>query len=78
MKPIIDIIEVGFPQSLIQREGSEVSKLIKTEDLVEELFNALCDYKAMYEDAYNHACEYQERADDAERECRELSRRGDW
>jgi len=78
MKPIIDIIEVGFPQSLIQREGSEISVLISTEELVSELYDELCTYKSMYEDAYNHACEYQERAHEAEKEVRSMDRERDW
>jgi hypothetical protein len=72
MKPIIDIIEVGFPQSLIQRKDLDVSELIGTEELVQEIFEQLCDYKSMYDDAYNHACEYQQRAHEAESEIRQI------
>ena len=71
---IIEIIEVGYPHSLVQRKDSEVSELIQTTSLVEELWNSLYDYKEMYKDAYNHACAYQERADDAENEVRSLLR----
>lgn len=34
---IIEIIEIGHPQSLIQRENAPISELIKTDFLVEEL-----------------------------------------
>jgi len=73
-KPIIDIIEIGFPQSLIQRDNEPTSELIKTEELVSELYELYCDYKSMYNDAYNHACEYQKRVHEAEKEIRELNR----
>ena len=70
MKKIIEIEEVGYPNCLIMREGVPISELIKTEDLVSELF----DLYASYDDAYNHACEYQQRAHDAEQACRDMDR----
>ena len=70
MKKIIEIEEVGYPNCLIMREGVPISELIKTEDLVNELF----ELYAAYDDAYNHACEYQQRAHEAEKEIRELNR----
>jgi hypothetical protein len=71
---ILEIEEVGYPNSLIIREGAPIAELINTEDLVYDLFCLYQDYKAMYDDAYNHACEYQTRAHDAEKEIRELNR----
>jgi hypothetical protein len=38
---IIEILEIGFPQSIIQREGEPISELIFTEQLVEEINNIL-------------------------------------
>lgn len=74
MKPITNILEIGFPQCIIERGSAPTSELIKTEDLINELFELFCDYKAMYDDAYNHACEYQQRASEAEKEIREMNR----
>ena len=36
-RPSIEVIEVGYPKSLIQRTGNATSELIKTEDLIKEL-----------------------------------------
>lgn len=73
MREIINILEIGYPNCLIETEGAPISELIKTEDLIKELFRNLEDYRAMYEDAYNHACDYQQRADEAEKEARLIS-----
>lgn len=34
---IIEIVEIGQPQSLIQRENAPITELIKTDMLIEEL-----------------------------------------
>lgn len=34
---IIEICELGQPQSIIQREGNPISELIKTDSLIKEL-----------------------------------------
>lgn len=72
MRKILNILEVGYPNCLIETEGAPISELIKTEDLINELFNSLEDYRAMYDDAYNRACEYQGRAREAEKELRQI------
>lgn len=41
MNRIIEIIELGLPKSLIQRENEHTSELIETNLLVEELNQAL-------------------------------------
>jgi len=74
MRKILNILEIGYPNCLIETEGAPISELIKTEDLINELFNSLNDYRSMYDDAYNHACEYQQRAHEAEKELREVNR----
>lgn len=38
---IIEILEIRFPKSIIQREGEPISELIETEQLVEEINNQL-------------------------------------
>lgn len=72
MRKILNILEIGYPNCLIETEGAPISELIKTEDLINELFNSLEDYRAMYKDAYNYACEYQGRAREAEKELRQI------
>ena len=37
-RKIIEIEEIGFPQSLVLREGASIGELIKTEELIDELF----------------------------------------
>ena len=47
MSKIIEIEELGFPKSLIIRDGALVSELIDTKDLVNELNEQLRLYNAV-------------------------------
>jgi hypothetical protein len=44
---IIEILEIGFPQSIIQREAEPISELILTEQLVEEINKQLEAHKEL-------------------------------
>ena len=44
-KRIVEIVELGFPQSIIQRGGEPISELIKTDDLVDEINGILEEFK---------------------------------
>jgi hypothetical protein len=44
---IIEIVELGQPQSLIQRENAPITELIKTDLLIEELNEQLRLYKVV-------------------------------
>jgi hypothetical protein len=44
---IIEIIELGQPQSLIQRENAHITELIKTDLLIEELNEQLLLYNVV-------------------------------
>lgn len=44
---IIEIVELGQPQSLIQRENAPITELIKTELLIEELNEQLRLYNVV-------------------------------
>lgn len=46
-KRIIKIVELGQPQSLIQRQNTPVTELIKTEMLIEELNEQLRLYNVV-------------------------------
>lgn len=46
---IIEIVEIGQPQSLIQRENAPITELIKTDILIEELNEQLRIYNVMCE-----------------------------
>lgn len=72
MRKILNILEIGYPNCLIETDGAPISELIKTDDLVTYLFNELESYRSMYKDAYNYACEYQGRAREAEKELRQI------
>ncbi len=41
---IIEIVELGKPQSIIKREGDQITELIHTHILIEELNEILADY----------------------------------
>jgi hypothetical protein len=45
---IIEIIELGQPQSLIQRENAPITELIKTDLLIEELNEQLRLYNVVW------------------------------
>jgi len=45
---IIEIIEIGFPKSQIQREGEPVSELIDTFDMQDEINKQLNPPKMLY------------------------------
>lgn len=47
MSKIIEIEELGFPKSLIIRDGALVSELIDTKDLVNELNEQLSQYNVV-------------------------------
>lgn len=44
---IIEIVEIGQPQSLIQRENAPITELIKTDMLIEELNEQLRLYNVV-------------------------------
>lgn len=44
---IIEICELGQPQSIIQRENEPISELIKTDSLIEELNEQLLLYNVV-------------------------------
>ena len=44
---IIEIVELGQPQSLIQRENAHITELIKTDLLIEELNEQLLLYNVI-------------------------------
>ena len=44
---IIEIVELGQPQSLIQRENAHITELIKTDSLIEELNEQLRLYNVV-------------------------------
>lgn len=44
---IIEIVELGQPQSLIQRENAHITELIKTDLLIEELNEQLRSYNVV-------------------------------
>lgn len=44
---IIEIVELGQPQSLIQRENAPITELIKTDVLIEELNEQLRQYNVV-------------------------------
>ncbi len=44
---IIEICELGQPQSIIQREGNPITELIKTDSLIEELNEQLLLYNVV-------------------------------
>lgn len=44
---IIEIVELGQPQSLIQRENAPITELIKTDVLIEELNEQLRLYNVV-------------------------------
>ena len=44
---IIEICELGQPQSIIQRENEPITELIKTDSLIEELNEQLLSYNVV-------------------------------
>jgi len=46
-KRIIEICELGQPQSIIQRENEPITELIKTDSLIEELNQQLLLYNVV-------------------------------